>query len=68
MEQEIYLARGIDIISLILCFHSRHDAPFCEQAAFHFCEMLQTAIEEKLGISISWESACQTGIFSCSTS
>ena len=53
MEQEIYLARGIDIISLIPCFHSRHDAPFCEQAAFHFCEMLQTAIEEKLGISIS---------------
>ncbi|HIR26099.1 MAG TPA: response regulator [Candidatus Egerieimonas faecigallinarum] len=53
MEHELYLARGVDIISLILCFQSRHEETFCEEAALHFCEMLQETIHEKLGISIS---------------
>ena len=54
MEPEIHLAQGIDIISCILCFQSTHPYSFCEQASLHLCEMLQTAVMEKLGLSISF--------------
>ncbi len=53
MEREFYLARGIDIISCILCFDRKHDDRFCEQAALNFCRMLQKSVFEKLGFGIS---------------
>lgn len=54
LEQEIYLAQGIDIISCIMCFHPHHPDSFCEQAALHLCEMIQESVMNKLGLEISF--------------
>lgn len=54
MEQDIYLAQGIDIISCILCFRPHHPDTFCEQAALHLCEMIQESVMKKLGLEISF--------------
>jgi len=54
LEEDIYLAQGIDIISCILCFHPHHPDSFCEQAALHLCEMIQEAVTKNLGLDISF--------------
>lgn len=54
MEQEIYLAQGLDIISLVFCFRVSHTDEFCYEAAIRFCEMLQNSVIEKLGFEISF--------------
>ena len=54
IEREFYLAPGKDIVSCIICFNPKYDNSFCEQATLHFCQMLQTAVAETLGSSISF--------------
>lgn len=60
MEKEIYLARGVDIISLILCFDLRREEKMSEQAALQICRFLQEAAMERLGRSISFGISCPT--------
>lgn len=52
-QNEFYLAKGIDIISCVLCYKPERSDEYCITSAANFCNLLQRAVEEQYAFSIS---------------
>lgn len=53
LHDQFYLAKGIDIISCVLCFKTEKEDSQCESAAVNFCELIRRSVNEAYHFSIS---------------
>lgn len=53
LHDQFYLAKGIDIISCVLCFKPDKEDSFCESAAINFCSLIRQAVDSTYHFSIS---------------
>lgn len=53
LHQQFYLAKGIDIISCVLCFKPDKEDSICESIAVNFCSLIRQSVHETYQFSIS---------------
>lgn len=53
LHEQFYLAKGVDIISCVLCFKPEKEDGLCEAAAVNFCELIRRSVDETYRFSIS---------------
>lgn len=53
LHEQFYLAKGVDIISCVLCFKPDREDSQCEAAAVNFCELIRRSVDETYHFSIS---------------
>lgn len=53
LHEQFYLAKGIDIISCVLCFRPDKEDDMCIAAALNFCSLIRQTIDSTYHFSIS---------------
>lgn len=53
LHDQFYLAKGIDTINCVLCFHPGKEDSICETTAVNFCKLIQESVNKNYHFSIS---------------